>query len=163
MKRSPKGRLELTWMGKDSALIPVEDGERRETPLGEIDFFDTGCKSIRQFGCAIQKPGGPRVVYLGDEPIHAVTEPYTRGCDWLITEAMCLYEERELHRPYEAFHSTVKDACEKAQALGVKHLVLSHTEDTHLSCRKALYTKEGVRYFHGDLSVPDDREILPLA
>jgi len=27
MKRSPKGRLELTWMGKDSALIPVEDGK----------------------------------------------------------------------------------------------------------------------------------------
>lgn len=27
MKRKPKGRLELTWMGKDSALIPVEDGK----------------------------------------------------------------------------------------------------------------------------------------
>lgn len=26
MKRKPKGRLELNWMGKDSALIPVEDG-----------------------------------------------------------------------------------------------------------------------------------------
>jgi adenine-specific DNA-methyltransferase len=25
--RSPKGRLELTWMGKDMALIPVEDGK----------------------------------------------------------------------------------------------------------------------------------------
>lgn len=27
MKRAPKGRLELTWMGKDSALIPVADGK----------------------------------------------------------------------------------------------------------------------------------------
>lgn len=27
MKRNPKGRLELTWMGKDMALIPVEDGK----------------------------------------------------------------------------------------------------------------------------------------
>ena len=27
MKRSPKGRLELTWMGKDSALIPIGDGK----------------------------------------------------------------------------------------------------------------------------------------
>ena len=27
MKRNPKGRLELTWMGKDSALIPVEEGK----------------------------------------------------------------------------------------------------------------------------------------
>ncbi|HEY5528932.1 MAG TPA: site-specific DNA-methyltransferase, partial [Thermoleophilia bacterium] len=27
MQRKPKGRLELTWMGKDSALIPVEDGK----------------------------------------------------------------------------------------------------------------------------------------
>lgn len=27
MKRTPKGRLELTWMGKDSALIPSENGK----------------------------------------------------------------------------------------------------------------------------------------
>ena len=27
MQRKPRGRLELTWMGKDSALIPVEDGK----------------------------------------------------------------------------------------------------------------------------------------
>jgi len=27
MRRDPKGRLELTWMGKDSALIPVEEGK----------------------------------------------------------------------------------------------------------------------------------------
>lgn len=27
MKRTPKGRLELTWMGKDAALIPVADGQ----------------------------------------------------------------------------------------------------------------------------------------
>lgn len=27
MKRSPKGRLELTWMGKDSVLIPSEEGK----------------------------------------------------------------------------------------------------------------------------------------
>lgn len=27
MKRSPKGRLDLQWTGKDSALIPVEDGK----------------------------------------------------------------------------------------------------------------------------------------
>lgn len=27
MQRHPKGRLELTWMGKDSALVPVEEGK----------------------------------------------------------------------------------------------------------------------------------------
>lgn len=27
MRRNPQGRLELTWMGKDSALIPVEEGK----------------------------------------------------------------------------------------------------------------------------------------
>lgn len=27
MRRTPKGKLELTWMGKSSALIPVEDGK----------------------------------------------------------------------------------------------------------------------------------------
>lgn len=27
MKRTPKGRLELIWMGKDSTLIPAHDGK----------------------------------------------------------------------------------------------------------------------------------------
>lgn len=27
MKRTPRGRLELTWMGKGSAIIPVDDGK----------------------------------------------------------------------------------------------------------------------------------------
>ena len=153
-------KLSALLDGGPIRLVPVADGEERETPFGRMAFFDTGCESIRQFGCALRGAG---LVYLGDEPIRPAAAPYVRGCEWLIAEALCLYEEREIHRPYEAFHSTVKDACQRAQALGVRRLVLSHTEDTHLSDRKALYTREGLRYFHGSLFVPDDREIIPLA
>ena len=35
-------------------------------------------------------------------------------------------------KPYEKHHSTVKDACELAQGLGIPHLVLWHTEDRRL-------------------------------
>ena len=39
--------------------------------------------------------------------------------------------------------------------------MLWHTEDKHLSERKALYTAEGREYYDGNLLVPDDREIIP--
>ena len=39
-------------------------------------------------------------------------EQYVRGSDWLLHEAFCLYAERDIWKPYEKHHSTVKDACE---------------------------------------------------
>ena len=63
---------------------------------------------------------------------------------------------------YEKHHSTVKDACELAEELGVENLVLYHTEDRNLARRKQLYREEGKAYFRGNLFVPDDLEILTL-
>ena len=42
--------------------------------------------------------------------------------------------------PYEKSHSTAKDACQTAEKLGVKNLVLYHTEDKNLARRRELYT-----------------------
>ena len=44
----------------------------------------------------------------------------------------------------------------------VTNLLLYHTEDKHIQNRKDLYTKEGARYFHGSLFIPDDLEVLDL-
>ena len=55
-------------------------------------------------------------------------------------------------------HSTVKEACQLAEELGVPNLLLYHTEETHLKERKELYTAEGREYYHGNLYVPDDME-----
>lgn len=46
MKRNPKGRLELTWMGKDSALIPVEDGKYDYAWVDPMDPRAREVKSI---------------------------------------------------------------------------------------------------------------------
>lgn len=42
------------------------------------------------------------------------------------------------------------------------HLVLWHTEDSRLNCRKRLYTQEGAAYYTGALYVPDDLERIQL-
>ena len=52
------------------------------------------------------------------------------------------------------------DACKLAEELGIPNLVLWHTEDKDLLHRKDKYTAEGQEYYHGNLYVPEDREIL---
>lgn len=44
----------------------------------------------------------------------------------------------------------MKDACELAEKLGVKNLLLYHTEDRNLTKRKVLYQEEGTEYYHGE-------------
>ena len=128
-----------------------------------LTFFDTGCPTVRQFGCRLQFSDGQTLLYLGDDPVRPCAQSYVRGADWLIGEALCLESERDIHRPDLSFHSTVKETCLNAQRLGVRHLILCHTEDTHGFQREALYLKEGHQFFHGILFVPSDRTILTLA
>jgi ribonuclease Z len=80
----------------------------------------------------------------------------------LLHEAFCRYAQRDVFRPYEKHHSTVRDACELAERLGVRNLVLYHTEDHTIADRRRLYTDEGAAYFHGNLYVPDDLEVIEL-
>ena len=56
----------------------------------------------------------------------------------------------------------MKDACELAEKLGVKNLLLYHTEDRNLTKRKVLYQEEGTEYYHGNLFIPDDLESIKL-
>ena len=54
----------------------------------------------------------------------------------------------------------MKDACELAQKLHIKNLVLYHTEDDHVDNRKELYKAEGAHYYTGNIFVPDDLEVI---
>lgn len=103
-----------------------------------------------------------KLVCFGDEPLHDTVMNYAENAKWLLHEAFCLYSERDIHKPYEKHHSTVKDACELAETLWVQNLVLYHTEDDTIADRKNLYTQEGKAYYHGNLFVPDDLEIMNL-
>ena len=80
----------------------------------------------------------------------------------MLHEAFCLYAQADIFSPYEKHHSTVKDACELAEQLHVKNLILYHTEDTNLSKRRELYTAEGKEYYKGNLYVPYDLDVFEL-
>lgn len=81
---------------------------------------------------------------------------------WLLHEAFCLYSQADIFSPYQKHHSTVKDACELANKMNVKNLLLYHTEDKNIKKRKELYTAEGKQYYQGNLYIPDDLEVIEL-
>ncbi len=136
----------------------VEHGEQREILGDSFTFFDIGSTKEKQFGYRIQMEGGVQLAFPGDEPYHEALLPYVEGARWLLHEAFCLYDQREIFKPYEKHHSTVMDACRLAEELQIPNLVLWHTEDKNLPRRKAAYTAEGQRYYHGNLMVPEDGE-----
>lgn len=140
----------------------VTDGERLMIDDMDVTFFDIGSSKTKQFGFSALMPDGRRVTCLGDEPYNERAERWTRGCDWLLCEAFCLYKDREQFHPYEKHHSTALDAGRLAQELEVKNLLLYHTEDTHLATRRESYTAEAKRNFTGRVVVPDDIETINL-
>ena len=105
---------------------------------------------------------GKKLTCCGDEPLNPALESLAQGSDWMLHEAFCLHGQADVFHPYEKHHSTVKDACESAERLGIKNLLLYHTEDKNLANRKALYGQEGAQSYHGELWIPDDLETLTL-
>ena len=95
-------------------------------------------------------------------PVNPACRPYAEGARWLLSEAFCLYDDRDRFRPYEKHHSTVRDAAILGAELGAAHLVLWHTEDATFDTRKQAYTAEAARSFSGQIHVPWDLERLEL-
>ena len=149
-------------IGQTIFLQEVHDSEQVEIDDMQVTFFDIGSVRFKQYGFSAQLPDGQRLVCLGDEPYSVQSEPYARGCDWLMCEAFCLYKDRFAFNPYEKNHSTALDAGMLAQDLGVKNLVLYNTEDTHLDTRAATYGAEAAQYFKGNILIPDDLQSFDL-
>ena len=99
---------------------------------------------------------------LGDEPYNEQNRRYIEGADWMMCEAFCLYADRDTFKPYEKCHSTALDAGKLAEELGVKNLILYHTEEKTLANRKENYTREAAENFKGRIFVPDDLEVIEL-
>ena len=150
-------------IGDRIRIVPVADGEERPFGGYRATFFDIGSTKARQFGFTLRLRNGDKLSFLGDEPCTPAGRPYVTDSDWLLSEAFCLYADRDRFNPYEKHHGTVRESCETAAALGAKNLVLWHTEDTRLAERKALYTAEGKPFFPGNLFVPDDLDVIPLS
>ena len=148
--------VELTVQKKFCRMIgeriffrTVKDGETKKILDYDVTFFDIRSTKAKQFGFTTKLQNGRKFTFLGDEPYQEHEEKYAENADWLLS-------------PYEKHHATVKEACEQAEALGVKNLILYHTEDKNLAERKKLYTEEGRQYYHGNLLVPEDLERIIL-
>jgi ribonuclease Z len=128
----------------------------------ELTVFDIHSTKALQFGYTIRFADGLKLTCLGDEPYDEHCRDLAKDSDWLLSEAFCLYGDRDRFKPYEKHHSTVKEACETAAALQAKHLVLYHTEDKNMAGRKNNYTDEGQSYFSNPIYVPDDLETIML-
>lgn len=161
--------VRLTVQGKFVKLIgeriifhPLQDGDTVSILGGDFTFFDIQSQKAKQYGFMTYLPDGRKFVFAGDEPYRECEKTYVEDADWLLHEAFCLYSQKDEFKPYEKFHTTVKDACQMAEDLGVKNLLLYHTEDKNLNRRKELYTAEGSTYFSGNLYVPNDLERFKL-
>ena len=149
-------------LGHEIRLIPIDNHVCKPVYGYEVEFFDIHSTKAPQTGFTLRLHNGRKLTCLGDEPYNPLCEAYVAGSDWMLCEAFCLYGDRERFKPYEKHHSTVKDAGELAESLGIPHLVLWHTEDKTIATRKAAYTAECKRYYSGDVHVPDDLEVIQL-
>lgn len=152
----------LQFFGKEIQICILEDGDRHEILGMPVRFFDIRSTKAKQFGFQMQYERGNVLTCLGDEPCRQETEKWVKDSDWLLCEAFCLYEDREIFKPYEKYHSTVMDAAVLAKRLGVKNLVLYHTEDSDLVHRRERYMREAKEHFPGRIYVPDDLEHIAL-
>ena len=155
-------KKDFARVGTDILLHELKDGESVDLPQFQLTAFDILSTKAKQFGYQLQFADGMKFTCLGDEPYNEHDRQYAEQADWLLAEAFCQYKDREVFKPYEKNHSTVKEASELASVLGVKNLVLYHTEDKHLAARKAEYTAEAQQYYQGNVFVPDDLDEIIL-
>ena len=150
------------FVGDRILFSPLLDGSERDILNYHVKFFDIKSTKAKQFGFTTVINHDKKFTCLGDEPYKDHEYEYVYQADWLLHEAFCLYEDRDVFRPYEKHHSTVKDTCELAEKLEIKNLVMYHTEDRNMENRKERYTKEGKDYYQGNIWVPDDLETITL-
>lgn len=136
----------------------LESGEHFKIGNLQLVCFDIHSTKEKQFGFNALFPDGQRLCCLGDEPYCEQNAVYAEGADWLMSEAFCLYADRNRFHPYEKHHSTVLDAARVAEKLHVRNLILYHTEDKTLDTRREHYTTEAKSVFKGNIVVPDDLE-----
>lgn len=161
-------KKQLAKVAERVVFHQLEDGDCFEVGDMKLECFDIQSAKEKQFGFRAELPssdesGKPLVLAcLGDEPYNELNRRYIVGADWMMCEAFCLYADRDTFKPYEKCHSTALDAGKLAEELGVKNLILYHTEEKTLANRKENYTREAAENFKGRIFVPDDLEVIEL-
>lgn len=153
---------QTNYIGDRIHIHVVEDGEECQIYDYKVKFFDIRSTKAKQFGFVTTLNNGKKFMFCGDEPYKEHCYEYAFGADWFLHEAFCLYEERDIFKPYEKHHSTVLDSAKLAAELQVKNLLLWHTEDKNIRKRKSLYKKEARQAYKGKIFVPYDLEEIEL-
>ncbi len=154
---------QFAFVGSRIIFRQVNDGEICEILGRDVRFFDIGSNRTKQFGFNMfARDGRKFLTCCGDETFHESYYDYAQGSDWLLHEAFCLSSKAEICKPYEKNHSTVKDACENAARLGAKNLLIYHASDENILTRREDYTREAREFFHGNIFVPYDLEVIDL-
>lgn len=152
----------LPFIGTRLHLVSLKDGEEFSVLNRKCVAFDIHSTKAKQFGFCLYYAQGRKLTCCGDEPYNESLEAYAKDADYLMHEAFCLYEDRDIYKPYEKHHSTAKDAGELAQSLNVKNLIIYHTEDDRLKSRAKLYSQEAKLSFTGNVIVPDDLDEIMI-
>ena len=161
-------KKQLAKVAERVAFHQLEDGDCFEVGDMKLECFDIQSTKEKQFGFRAELPSSDEsdkplvLACLGDEPYNEQNRRYIVGADWMMCEAFCLYADRDTFKPYEKCHSTALDAGKLAEELGVKNLILYHTEEKTLANRKENYTREAAENFKGRIFVPDDLEVIEL-
>lgn len=164
MRRSPgKFCLKRDEKFRKKASYGCGRGWRRKRDHRETgDIFDIHSTKAKQFGFSMELEPGKKLTCCGDEPYNEAEKVYAQNSQWLLHEAFCLFGEADQFKPYEKHHSTVKDACELGERLNVENLILYHTEDKNILKRQEMYLAEGRKFYHGNLYVPEDLDVIEL-
>lgn len=161
-------KKQLAKVAERVVFHQLEDGDCFEVGDMKSECFDIQSTKEKQFGFRAEFPSSDEsdkplvLACLGDEPYNEQNRRYIVGADWMMCEAFCLYADRDTFKPYEKCHSTALDAGKLAEELGVKNLILYHTEEKTLANRKENYTREAAENFKGRIFVPDDLEVIEL-
>lgn len=154
-------KSEVARLEKDIRFQKVQNRQEVKLMDYSFTFYDILSTKAPQFGFHLVYEGGKRLMYMGDEPYRGDADDLIENSDWLISEAYCLYKDRDWLTPYKYHHGTVREAAEIAKKFRVKNLLLWHTEDsTEPSLRKSSYSAEAREYYSGNIFVPDDGEVL---
>lgn len=143
-------------------FFPVEDNMTLNILNNEVTFFDIHSTKCLQYGFKLITEDNVSLCFLGDEPYREILKQYAENCDFLMHEAFCLYEEREIFSPYEKHHSTVKECSENAEMLNAKNLIIIHTMDNDVANRKTYYCAEADYFCKCNVIMPDDMEVIGL-
>ena len=143
-------------------IIVVNDGEELTINNQKYKFIDLKASKNKLYGFETTFDSGKTLVFLGDETLNPELYDVVKDKDYVMHEAFCLDLDKEIFKPYEKKHSTVKYVCESLNKLKIKNLILYHTEDTHPNDKDILYKEEAKQYFDNNVIVPKDLDVIEI-